>query len=88
MANREMAKARMREAWTELVACGEWSEDQMVDSLHDQIDGYCDMACEELTDEMAVLMGWDIDDLSDDQLDEWESIVNEACTEWLNERGE
>lgn len=83
---REMAIAQMTQTWADLVASGEWTAEDMAESLQDQLDGYTDMACEEMTEEMADLLGIDIEEFadSDEAQDEWTCIVNEACEAYLS----
>lgn len=81
---REMAKANLKANWAELVSSGDMDLEELVRSLEDQIDGYEDLSLDELTEEMAEILGWEFGDLTDEQVDEWEEIINEAAEEYLS----
>ena len=59
------------------------THEEMVESLTEQVTNYCDMSMEELDEELAAIMDWDITDLTDEQCEEWTAIVNETAEEWL-----
>lgn len=83
----EVAIDMMMTAWDGAIADGSWDEEEMAESLQDQLDGYADMAGEEMTDEMAGLMGYDLDEgLTEDQWQAWTGIVEQACRQWLADR--
>lgn len=86
MTKREMAKEILKANWAELVSSGDMDIEDMVGSLEDQISGYEDLSLDELTEEMAETLGWEFADLTDEQVDEWKEIVEEAAKEWLTER--
>ena len=81
--NNTTAKKTLMSAWDGLIASGDMTAEEMAESLRDQITGYADLSAEELTGEMADILGWDIDDITDEQLDAWCDIVDAAAKEWL-----
>lgn len=81
---REMAKEQLKKTWAEVVADGSMTEEEMRESLADQIDGYTDLAMEELTEELADLMGYEFGNMTEEEEEEWEKLVNETATEYLN----
>lgn len=80
---RQRAKEELTRRWDDLVRDGVMTHEEMVESLTDQVSGYCDMSGEDFDEEMADIMGWDITDLTDEQREEWHTIVNETAEEWL-----
>lgn len=80
---RNTAKQTLTANWTDLVKGGDWSAEEMWYSLTEQAEGACDMSLEELTPDLAALLGWDIDALTEEQEGEWSDLVTEAAIEWL-----
>ena len=78
-------KAELMAGWNGMVAGGMLTYDELTDSLLDQILGDDDMSMDELTVDLAELMGWDINNITMDQYKEWERIVNEAAREYLEQ---
>ena len=73
--------------WKELVKNGEFSAKEMRESLMEQINADCqgwDSSEEDLTEEIARILGYDIEDMTDEQLDEWEGIVSEAAKRYVD----
>lgn len=75
--------------WNALVREGEFTREEMTDSLTDQInaDGQgWDMSLEELDSqpELMEIMGYDEDGLTDEQADEWLTVVQDAARKWLD----
>lgn len=68
--------------WDSQVADESMTEDEMAASLTDQASGYQDMAMEEMDEDMAAIMGWQLP-LTDSQAEEWTALVNESAREWL-----
>lgn len=75
--------------WNALVREGEFTREEMTDSLTDQIDadgqGW-DMSLEELDNqpELIEVMGYDEGGLTDEQVDEWLAVVQGAARKWLD----
>ena len=82
----EMAKEQLKKTWTEVVASGSMTEEEMRESLVAQIDGYCDSSLDELTEELADLMGYEFGNMVEEEEEEWEKLVNETATEYLNQQ--
>ena len=83
MSKQEQVIVRLMAGWNGMVLGGLMTRDDLYDSLLAQILGEMDMSADELTVEMAELMGWDITDITMDQYKEWEHIVNMAATEYM-----
>lgn len=81
--DKELVKARLMAGWNGMVLGGLITKDELYDSLLAQILGEMDMSADELTVEMAELMGWDITNITMDQYKEWEDLVNMAATEYM-----
>lgn len=81
--NTTRAKEILTASWQTLIDNGDMTAEEMAESLQDQIDGYADMSLDELDPILADLMGMDIDDLTDEDLDTWRDLVNETAREWL-----
>ena len=81
--DKELVKVRLMAGWNGMVLGGLMTKDELYDSLLAQILGEVDMSSDELTVEMAELMGWDITNITMDQFKEWEGIVNMAATEYM-----
>lgn len=80
---RTQAKEILTANWQDLITSGDMTAEEMAESLQDQISGMLDLSADELTSGLADLMGWDIDDMTEDQLNEWQGIVDETAREWL-----
>lgn len=83
MDKREQAIAELMAGWDKLISDGDMTTKEMVESLIDQMSGYQDMSADELTDDLAELMGWNPSAITDDQLDAWRDLVNEAATRYM-----
>ena len=72
--------------WEKLVNEGDMTLEAMIESLEDQISGYLDLSAEDLEgdSELAEIMGYDIDNMTDSQIDEWYEIVNEAAIKFMH----
>lgn len=81
--NTTRAKEILTASWQTLIDNGDMTAEEMAESLQDQIDGYADMSLDELDPILADLMGMNIDDLTDEDLDTWRDLVNETAREWL-----
>lgn len=81
---REIIKAELKSRWAEVVASGDMTEEDMIASLQDQVDGYLDLSMDEIQEYDAERMGWEYGNMTDEQMDEWEKVVNEAAREYLN----
>jgi hypothetical protein len=73
----------LHRSWDEQVEAGFISRDEMYDSLHAQIAGELDLSPDELDAPIARLMGWDMDNMTENQWKEWRSIVDMAAGEWV-----
>lgn len=87
MNNRNEAIQRLVNNWNELVECGDFDADEMIESLTEQIDGACqgwDSSLEELDSdpELKDIMGYD-EELTDEQANEWLDIVTEAARKYI-----
>lgn len=80
---RERAKEILRRNWREVVKDGNLTEEELRNSLEDQISGYLDLSMDELTEEECEAMGWEYGNMTDEQMDEWTEIVNETAKEYL-----
>lgn len=87
---RTRVKNILEESWQDQIDKGYITVDQMVESLKDQIDGVEDLSGDELTEDMARIMGWDYDAIMDDyDRDEWNiwtDIVVEAAEEFVGKQ--
>lgn len=81
---REVIKAELKQRWAELVADGNMTEEELRQSLQDQVDGYLDLSMDEIQEQDTERMGWEYGDMTDEQMDEWTEIVNEAAREYLS----
>lgn len=81
----DIAKKTLIAGWQDLITSGDMTTEEMAESLHDQLDGYKDMSLDDLTPTIASLMCWDYNDLTEDDLDEWRSLVNDAAMEYLTD---
>lgn len=80
---------RLVQNWKQLVQNGDLEEQEMIESLKEQVNGGCqgwDSSLEELeTDpELAEIMGYG-EELTDEQESEWLGIVIEAAKRYLRE---
>jgi hypothetical protein len=82
---RERVKAELMAGWNGMVVGGLLTYDELTDSLLDQILGTEDMSADELTEDLAGMLGWDINSITPDQYEEWKKIVNEAAREYMEE---
>ena len=80
---KELAIKILIETWRNLVKEGEFTKEEMEESLIAQIGGYEDTSLEDLTDGLAEIMGYDIDNITDVQMKEWYDIVNEAAERYM-----
>ena len=85
MDNRSKVKALMMAGWNGMVAGGLLTYDELTDSLLDQVLDAYDMSTDELDEELAKMLGWDINNITMDQYEEWKSIVREAAREYLEQ---
>lgn len=69
--------------WDEQVEAGYITRDEMYDMLFEQVTGEMDMSAEDLDEPIARLMGWDINNMTEDQRKEWRHIVNTAANEYI-----
>lgn len=80
---RERLMGELMVSWNEQVSDGLMSCEDMEKSLRMQISGELDLSGDELTNEWAKSMGWDLDDMTDDQWDAWKDLVNETARRYL-----
>lgn len=83
MDTREIVKAKLMAGWNGMVLGGLMTYDELTDSLLDQITGSMDMSADELTDEMAILMGWNPSAITEDQYKVWRHLVGEVADEYM-----
>ena len=81
---RETIKAELQQRWSQLVAEGNMTEEELRQSLKDQVSGYLDLSMDEITEEDTERMNWEYGEMSDEQMDEWTEMVNEAAREYLS----
>lgn len=87
---REKAIARLIEDWRSLISDG-WLPEDVNGSLREQVEqnvqGW-DSSMEDLEADPSLgdIMGYDIDDMTDEQVDEWCDIVTEAARRYLEEQ--
>ena len=74
----ETATAALISRWAGVAAENEDMQRHMAQSILDQASGAWDMSAEDMDDEMAALMGWQMP-LTDEQMTEWEGIVAHAA---------
>ena len=74
----ETATTALIARWTEVAAEDEDMQRHMAQSILDQISGEWDMSAEDMDDEMAALMGWQMP-MTDEQTEEWKTIVDHAA---------
>lgn len=85
---REKVIGRLISNWKDLVDTGAFTEEDMLSSLEMQVEhsgqGW-DMSLEDLEADpgMAEMMGYDIDNMTDEQVDEWREVVEEAAERYL-----
>lgn len=90
---REKVIERLISNWKDLVDTGAFTEEDLHNSLEMQVEhsgqGW-DMSLEDLEadPEMAEMMGYDIDNMTDEQVDEWQEIVKEAASRYLTKTDE
>lgn len=72
------AIAALISRWAEVAAENEDMQRHMAQSILDQISGEWDMSAEDMDDEMAALMGWQMP-MTDEQAEEWKTIVDHAA---------
>ena len=70
--------------WDEQVDNGYMTKDEMHDILLDQVIGSLDLSPDELDEPIARLMGWDINNMTDEQLNIWKHLVNLAASEYIS----
>lgn len=85
---RENAKTAIRAAWDELTASGDFTTEEMTESLKDQLakasQGWDAGYDSDLTDEIAqTLWNKNAEDLTDEEIEEFQTIDDEAAQEWL-----
>lgn len=83
--DRNRAKAELMAGWNGMILGGLMTYDELTDSLLDQVTGSIDMSADELTDELAGLMGWNPSDITESQYRIWKDIVNETAREYLGQ---
>lgn len=86
----EIAINGLMNAWTESVTAGDFTHEDMAQSLTEQVERNCqgwDSSAEEMEchPELAKAMGIDPEDPTDEQIDEWLGVVTEAAKRWLKE---
>ena len=81
--NRDKVKAMLVAGWNGMILGGLITYDELHDSLLDQVTGSMDMSADELTDEMAILMGWNPSDITEGQYKIWKDLVDETATEYM-----
>lgn len=92
MNGRETAIGVLVGSWKQLVASRDMMEVEMIESLHEQLQGgiqawdMCDLELEEHPD-LAPMLGYDMDDMTSGQVNEWRGIVTEAVRRYLKEVG-
>lgn len=80
----DAVKIKLMVGWNGMVIGGLITYEELCDSLSDQIAGIEDMSADELTDDLARLMGWNPSAITEDQYKVWRDLVNEAAREYLN----
>lgn len=77
-------KSQLIADWTQMVAMGWLTEEELRESLQDQISGLHDMSLDEYDIAYAQIMGdgWS-EKLTDEQCDIWRNVVNDAAIEYL-----
>lgn len=73
----------LHRVWEEQVASGHITQDELYDSLLDQVTGSMDMSADELDDTMCRLMGWNPSAITESQYKEWRHLVDLAATEYM-----
>ena len=84
MANRAKAIEAIHNHINEIIAA-EGGREEMRNALADEITGYYDMSAEDweaMAGEVAPHMGWG-EDLTDEQMEEWNALRIEAYKAWL-----
>lgn len=86
----EKAIERLISNWKQLVNNGDFSYEEMRESLTVQVERSCqgwDSSLEELDSdpELYEMMGYDEDELTDEQMDEWTEVVCRAAQKYLEE---
>ena len=75
--------ARLMAGWNGMVIGGLMTYEDLRESLTDQVNGIMDMSADELDADMAGLMGWDIDRITEEQYDIWRDLVNQTARKYL-----
>lgn len=83
--DKTMVSIRLMAGWNGQVLGGLMTMDDLEESLRDQISGQVDMSADELDADMAQLMGWDIENITEDQYGTWKDLVNQTAREYLGE---
>ena len=83
MEYQSLITTHLHRIWDEQVEAGFITRDEMYDSLHAQISGELDLSPDELDEPIARLLGWDINNITDEQWEIWKNIVNISATEWV-----
>lgn len=81
--NKDMVMVRLMAGWNGQILGGLMTHEDMVESLRDQISGQMDMSADELDADMAGLMGWDIENITEDQYGTWRDLVNQTAMEYI-----
>lgn len=83
MDNIRLVMDKLIEGWDSILVDGCMTRYELYDSLHAQADGSMDMSADELTDDLAELMGWNPSDITIDQYRIWQGIVDQAADEFI-----
>lgn len=79
-----MVSIRLMAGWNGMILGGMMTEEELYTSLEAQISGVEDLSPDELTDDMAILMGWNPSDITESQYDIWRNLVNQTAKEYMN----
>ena len=83
---KNMVMAAWDAAYEEAQAHADGEAEAMVDDMLDQMSGYEDMSAEDMTDEVAAVLGLTLP-LDDDTMDAWQTFINQCAKEWLIAHG-
>lgn len=83
METREQVKTMLFVGWNGMILGGLITYDELHDMLLDQVTGSMDMSADELDIDIARLLGWDMENITDEQWEIWRNIVDEAANEFM-----
>lgn len=87
MARIDRAIEMLLDRWHALVDNGDMSAEELEESLQEQVDMGCqgwDSCEDDLEEDIAAVMAYDLDDMTEEQWDEWLEVVQTAAKMYLS----